>query len=171
MSSLVTVEAAIRDSNWDDDNDDDDDDAIRYSSRRITCSRCMVCMGAEHIQLRTLKGDRDLHCKTGGDRSKCGFAKCQCKEPCNRCEVHRIDPVMHKSKKAPNKGKQMVQKEKGKEKCYLTHAPRCRRRSTYRQQKKTTTTRITIGNRCTAPAMIVSITSPYQAKRSARGSR
>ena len=112
----------------------EDDGKAKYSTRRITCERCMVGMETKHMQLHTPKGYRDLYCKTCGNHFRCGEAKCQCAETWHRCETHRVDPVVHKSKKASRKAKRVGPHEQCEGKHYLRPGPMCPKKSVKRKR-------------------------------------
>lgn len=83
-----------------DDVTDGIDSTIRYSSRKLHCTRCGALMEITKMQLRTDRGCRDLHCTACGLHSRCGHHKCQCNEIWHRCLFHRADPGTHRSLKA-----------------------------------------------------------------------
>lgn len=55
------------------------------------------------MQLRTVRGYRDLHCVKCGDHSRCPWHVCQCWAPWTRCPVQRVDPNVHRAEKVPVK--------------------------------------------------------------------
>ena len=53
------------------------------------------------MQLRTSKGDRDVHCEACKLHERCAHHMCQCRLIWHQCPIHRVDPAFHKSRKAP----------------------------------------------------------------------
>ena len=52
------------------------------------------------MQLRTLIGYRAVHCRKCGKQELSPRNKCQCNILWHQCQMHRIDPKEHKSRKA-----------------------------------------------------------------------
>ena len=83
-----------------------------YTSRMLACTRCEADQETEWMQLRNKEGFRAVHCKTCRLQERCINNKCQCGVIWHHCLIHRIDPRLHRSRKAPNKSKEERWKEK-----------------------------------------------------------
>jgi len=81
--------------------DQDQDDAPTYTSRLLSCIRCHHPNETSWMQLRSLKGFRAIHCRSCGYQQLSGRNKCQCGNVWHHCQVHRVDPTKHLSRKAP----------------------------------------------------------------------
>ena len=79
---------------------------ILYSSRLLNCTRCGSSQETRRMQLRTKVGYRAIHCKTCGKQECCARNTCQCGSVWHQCEVHRIDPEEHISRKGKLKERQ-----------------------------------------------------------------
>jgi len=82
-----------------------------YDSRILYCSRCGTPQETRWMQLRTVKGYRAIHCKRCKRQETVARTKCQCNEVWHRCEVHRVDPMTHYSRKG-RKGTSKMPKAK-----------------------------------------------------------
>ena len=80
-------------------------EAPTYSSRLLTCSMCYQPQETWWMQLRTSKGFRAIHCKYCKYQEYTAKTKCQCGTRWHQCQVHRIDPLVHSSKRGRMKTK------------------------------------------------------------------
>jgi len=74
-------------------------EAPSYSSRLLTCSMCYQPQETWWMQLRTTKGFRAIHCKYCKYQEYTAKTNCQCGIRWHHCQVHRIDPLFHSSKR------------------------------------------------------------------------
>jgi len=135
--------------------------APMYDSRVLYCSRCGTPQETRWMQLRTDKGYRAIHCKRCKKQETVARTRCQCNVVWHRCEVHRIDPATHSSRKG-RKGTNKNPKAKP-EKQEVIHGPKrkaplitekgpsgpaAEREGVRRMQK--TTSPVTQGGSCTS---------------------
>ena len=78
---------------------DIDQEVPKYTSRKLLCSRCQATHETRRIQLRTIDGFRAIHCRECGRQQKVAFNHCTCGVLWHRCELHRIDPKVHESRR------------------------------------------------------------------------
>ena len=97
----------------------------RYSSRMIACNKCGRAQETKAIQLRTTDGYRGICCTTCGTQDRCALSKCQCNKIWHQCEIHRMDPAIHASRRGITKNKDDKAEEKEKIKlCSHRKAPK-----------------------------------------------
>ena len=90
-----------------------------YASRLISCTRCHSAQETKWMQLRTREGFRAIHCQQCRLQQRCSRNTCQCGKIWHHCLIHREDPNLHRSKKAPKMTaeekarKQMEEQAKG----------------------------------------------------------
>ena len=90
----------------------------RYTSRKLRCTRCQATQETRRIQLRTIDGFMAIHCKECGKQERAAHNHCTCGVLWHTCELHRIDPKVHESRKGLKKasiGREGKGKGKGKE--------------------------------------------------------
>ena len=75
------------------------DTSCNYTSRLISCSRCGQQQETRRMQLRTKEGYRAIHCSACGKQERSSHNVCQCGVIWHQCEVHRMDPKVHASRK------------------------------------------------------------------------
>ena len=80
--------------------DDQDGKNQPYKSRMLACTRCGHQQETVWMQLRTLIGYRPVYCRNCGKQELSSRNKCQRNTIWHQCQVHRIDPKGHKSRKA-----------------------------------------------------------------------
>ena len=95
--------------NQEEKREDEKQERRTYIIGLLTSTRCDAPQEAAWMQLRTKIGYRAIHCKTCGKQQVCARNKCQCGLIWHQCAIHRIDPIMHVSRK----GKKRQQKRKG----------------------------------------------------------
>ena len=61
---------------------------VAYASRQLMCPACGHPKETAHMQLRTIRGYRDLHCARCTYHGRCGWHRCQCDVAWARCAVH-----------------------------------------------------------------------------------
>ena len=71
----------------------------KYTSRQLLCTRCLAPQETRRIQLRTTDGFRAIHCKDCGKQERVAFNLCTCGVLWHGCDLHRIDPKVHASRK------------------------------------------------------------------------
>ena len=71
----------------------------KYTSRKLLCTRCQATQETRRIQLRTINGFRAIHCRECGRQERVAFNHCTCGVLWHRCELHRIDPKVHESRR------------------------------------------------------------------------
>ena len=76
-----------------------------YTSRLLTCSMCYRTQETWWMQLRTTNGFRSIHCKYCKYQEYTARTKCQCGVRWHHCQVHRVDPLVHASKRGRMKPK------------------------------------------------------------------
>ena len=76
-----------------------------YTSRLLTCSMRYQTQETWWMQLRTSKGFRATHCKYCKYQEYTARTNCQCGVRWHHCQVHRIDPLVHASKRGRMKPK------------------------------------------------------------------
>ena len=74
-------------------------------SRTLTCQACGGGIETKNMQLWSLDGFRDFYCKKCGHHARAKGHRCQCGTIWHECPEHRLDPAVHRSRKAPNKEK------------------------------------------------------------------
>ena len=72
-----------------------------YTIRTLACPRCGHPKETQWMQLRSAKGYRDIHCEACKLHERCTHHMCQCRLIWHQCPLHRVDPAVHKSRKAP----------------------------------------------------------------------
>ena len=92
--------------------DIDDEPKISYVSRLITCPNCDNQLEAAKMQLFTPLGFRYVNCRRCATQSWSRGWLCACGVPWHTCEVHRVDPCRHTSRKAPRKCKAKEKEER-----------------------------------------------------------
>ena len=92
------------------------EEEIRYTFRKLACTRCGHQQETSWMQLRTHEGYRAVHCRNCGKQERSARNKCQCDVVWHQCSKHRVDPAEHKSRKAPKKTPQQKQQESEKQK-------------------------------------------------------
>ena len=75
------------------------EEEIRYTSRKLACTRCGHQQETSWMQLRTCEGYRAVHCRNCGKQERSARNKCQCDVVRHQCSKHRVDPAEHKSGK------------------------------------------------------------------------
>ena len=88
------------------DNEKEREEQILYISRLLKCTRCGAPQETWWMQLRTKEGYRGIHCKACGKQERCARNTCQCGSIWHQCELHRIDPAKHTSRKGKIKERQ-----------------------------------------------------------------
>ena len=91
------------------DTEKEQEEQILYSSRLLKCTRCGSPKETWWVQLRTKEGYRGIHCKACGKQERCARNPCQCGSIWCQCELHRIDPAKHTSRKGKIKERQSPQ--------------------------------------------------------------
>ena len=76
-----------------------------YASRQLRCSNCNDVQETKWMQLRTKEGYRAIHCSKCGKQERTLMHPCQCGVICHQCLIHRVDPLVHASKKGIKKRK------------------------------------------------------------------
>ena len=90
--------------------DDEEKQAPEYTTRLISCNKCGESQETKKMQLRTAVGYRGLYCKKCGTQDRCAWNKCQCQKIWHQCEIHRVDPAIHASRRGTTKKKQVDKK-------------------------------------------------------------
>ena len=75
------------------------DERRAYALRTLACTRCLDPQETRWMQLRTKIGYRAPHCKAAGKQERVARNLCQCGVAWHRCVVHRVNPVIHSSRK------------------------------------------------------------------------
>ena len=86
-----------------------------YQSRSIQCTRCGSSQETRKMQLHTPQGFRDIHCKACGKHERCLRNLCQCGIVWHRCQIHRVDPQVHATRKGLKKHGKVHDKKQDKE--------------------------------------------------------
>ena len=75
------------------------DEVPKYTSRKLLCTKCHAPLETRRMQLRTIDGFRAIHCKDCGRQERAALNHCTCGVIWHGCELHRIDPKVHESRK------------------------------------------------------------------------
>ena len=71
-----------------------------YASRPLACTMCGAEQETKWMQLKVREGFRALHCESCGKQERTTRNPCQCKAVWHQCPIHRVDPPVHRSRKA-----------------------------------------------------------------------
>ena len=80
-----------------------EDERKAYTTRLLACTRCGHQQETRWMQLRTKDGYRAVHCPACHKQERPQRSRCQCGHIWHQCTVHRVDPVVHRSRRAPKK--------------------------------------------------------------------
>ena len=80
-----------------------EDERKAYTTRLLACTRCGHHQETRWMQLRTKDGYRAVHCPACHKQERTQRSRCQCGHIWHQCTVHRVDPVVHRSRRAPKK--------------------------------------------------------------------
>ena len=72
-----------------------------YQQRILKCSRCSNPRETKHMQLRTADGYRGIYCKACDKQDRCSHHTCECDKIWHQCEIHRVDPPVHATRRGP----------------------------------------------------------------------
>ena len=76
---------------------------VRYSSRRLACTKCGTEQETKDKQLKIKEGFRAISCNKCGKQERVHSHKCNCKVAWHHCPIHKVDPQQHllKRKRKP----------------------------------------------------------------------
>ena len=78
---------------------------VRYSSRRLACTKCGAEQETKEKQLKIKNGFRAIVCSKCGKQERVHSHKCSCDIIWHHCLLHRNDPQQHLIKRKKGKGK------------------------------------------------------------------